>query len=140
LSKRLHPIGVLHTELKTPAQCPRQGSITENKGEAEIFPEYAEGLKGLDKCAYVWLLYQFDSPEKVSLTVTPPHLNEQRGLFATRSPHRVNPIGLTLVKVTEVKENRVKFVGADMLDGTGLLDIKPYSAEIDTPAAPEKEP
>ncbi len=138
MSDRLRPIGVLHTNLKTLDQCPRQGSITDNEGEAEIFPEYAEGLKGMERRSHVWLLYRFDSSEPVSLLVKPPHSNKQRGLFATRSPYRINPIGLTLVKIAQVKENRIKFIGADMLDGTALLDIKPYSEEIDGPCEQSK--
>ena len=130
----LCPIGVLHTPFPTTAECPRQGSITKFEGEAEIFQEYAPGLKDLEKFSHLWLIYKFDKTGPLEMIVTPLlDGSAKRGLFATRHFCRPNPIGLTVVKTVEIKGNRVRFIGADMIDGTELLDIKPYVSEIDCP-------
>jgi len=132
--KSLRPIGVLRTPFRNAADCPRQGSITKFEGEAEILPDYASGLKDVDKFSHVWLIYKFSGSPTVPMVITPRHSRGvPRGLFATRSPHRLNPIGITLVKVLEVQGGRIRFVGADMVDGTELLDIKPYIPDIDCP-------
>lgn len=130
----LRPIGVLHTPFRSASECPRQGSITDHKGEAEIFQDYAPGLKSIEKFSHIWLVYKFNSGGSVPIITTPGHSRGvPRGLFATRSPFRPNPIGITLVKILEVSENRIRFVGADMIDKTELLDIKPYVPAIDSP-------
>ena len=130
----LRPIGVLRTPFRSAADCPRQGSITNFEGETEIFPDYVSGLKDIDKFSHLWLIYKFNGSPAVPMVITPRHSRGvPRGLFATRSPCRPNPIGLTLVKVLEVESGRIRFAGADMIDGTELLDIKPYIPDIDCP-------
>jgi len=130
----LRPIGVLHTSFHTASECPRQGSIAGHEGVAEIFSEYTAGLKDVEKFSHLWLIYKFHDTGPVELIVTPLlEGSTKRGLFATRHFRRPNPIGMTLVKILEITGNRVRFVGADMMNDTELLDIKPYVSEIDCP-------
>jgi len=128
----LKPIGVIHTEFVRQEGTPIQGAFARgHAGWVEVGPEYAEGLKDLDGFDRVWLIYWLHDARAPRLTVTPFLDKEQRGVFSTRAPSRPNPIGLTCVRLTGVRGNRVDFEDADMLDGTPLLDIKPYSPRFD---------
>lgn len=128
----LNPIGIIHTEFKSRGEAPRQGRLgTNNNGWIEINPELVAGLDKLDEFSHVFLIFNFHQSEGFHLTQITPNHHQQKGVFATRSPHRPNPIGLTVVELEKVEGNKIWFSGADMLDGTPLLDIKPYSAEID---------
>ncbi|GAB4310976.1 MAG: hypothetical protein Kow00127_00830 [Bacteroidales bacterium] len=121
------PIGVIHTPFREKA--PFHG-FEEAEGEfcVELFPEFTEGLYRLDSFSHCWIIFWIDRPEKKpSMRVHPPRGNGlEAGLFATRSPHRPNSIGLTLVKILRIKENKIYTSGMDILDQTPLLDIKPY--------------
>lgn len=128
----LNPIGIIHTEFKSRGEAPRQGRLgTNNNGWIEMNPELVAGLDKLDEFSHVFLIFNFHQSEGFHLTQITPNHHQQKGVFATRSPFRPNPIGVTIVELEKVEGNKIWFSGADMLDGTPLLDIKPYSAEID---------
>ena len=97
----------------------------------EIFPEYAEGLVDLEGFSHIYLLYQFHCSEGYQLKVTPFLDHVERGLFSTRYPCRPNQLGLSLVELVERRDNVLLIQGVDVLDGTPLLDIKPYVIEFD---------
>ena len=131
-SYEFHPIGVIHSPLKEPSGAPIQGAYAKNiEAQVEIFEPYREGLADLDGFSHAIMLYVFDRSEGYKLKVKPYLDNELRGLFATRAPKRPNNIGLTVVRILEVSERGLKIAGVDMLDGTPLLDIKPYVALFD---------
>lgn len=121
------PIGVLRTPFTTPQAMPIQASEARGKrGFAMIEPPWQAGLADLDGFDRVWLLWWADRAIPASALVTPFRDTRQRGVFATRSPNRPVPIGLSCVKLLGVGPDRIEFDGVDMLDGTPLLDIKPY--------------
>ncbi len=128
------PIGIIHTSFDGKEKIPRQGRFSqEAAGYAEIFDEFAEGLKDLDSFTYCHLIFYFHlKKEALKLVQYPKNRDIPRGVFAIRSPLRPNKIGLTVVKIVSVDGNKLHFTGADMIDGTPLLDIKPYVAEIDS--------
>ncbi|MBE0650554.1 MAG: tRNA (N6-threonylcarbamoyladenosine(37)-N6)-methyltransferase TrmO [Bacteroidales bacterium] len=128
----LQPIGIIHTDFTTKENIPRQGRLgTNNNGWVEINPEFVEGLDRLTEYSHIFLIFDFNQSEGFNLTQITPNHHQQKGVFATRSPYRPNPIGLTIVSLERIEGNKIYFSGADMLDGTPLLDIKPYSPELD---------
>ena len=100
-------------------------------GTVELFPEFAEGLKDLDGFSHLILLYNFHQSSGYRLTVTPFLDSEPRGVFATRAPKRPNPIGLSIVRLARIQGATLDIENVDMLDGTPLLDIKPYVPDFD---------
>jgi tRNA-Thr(GGU) m(6)t(6)A37 methyltransferase TsaA len=135
-------IGVVRTGRTTMETTPVQSALNHaERGVIEINPDFAEGLAGLDDFDYAWLVTWLHDPhDEVTrpspLTQVPFLLRaEQRrlGIFATRGPRRVNPIGLSLVRLAAVAGNRVEFTGVDLIDGTPVIDIKPYVARFDRP-------
>jgi len=121
------PIGVIHSEHRRPQETPIQPVYARGcKGWAEILPQYAEGLKDLDGFSHLLLLYHFHRAGEPQLTVVPFTDNQPRGLFSTRHPRRPNPIGLSLVRLVRVEGTILHLDDVDILDGTPLLDIKPY--------------
>ena len=130
-----HPIGVLHTPFHDLQGMPIQPSGEASApGTAEIFPEFAAGLRDLDGFSHVILLYHLHAVRQVNLAPTPFLDTQPRGVFATRSPARPNPIGLSVVQLVRVEGNLLYLEALDMLDGTPLLDVKPYVPEFDVPA------
>ena len=126
-----HPIGVLHTPILDKSG-PIQSSRSDMIGTAELFQEFEQGLQGIEDFSHIYLIYEFDRPTlPLSMTVKPFLDDNERGLFTTRYPRRPNPIGLSIVRVLSHEGNRVEFQGADMLDNTPLLDIKPYIPDFD---------
>jgi tRNA-Thr(GGU) m(6)t(6)A37 methyltransferase TsaA len=129
----LKPIGVIHTPYKEPKGMPIQGRFKGDiTGRAELFPEYREGLKDIEGFSHIILIYSFDRSGKSGLTGKPYLEDEAHGIFAIRSPHRPNHIGFSIVKLEKVEKNIVTFSEVDMLDGTPLLDIKPYVSHFDS--------
>lgn len=125
-------IGVIHSPFTRLEQMPIQPtSEAAGPGIAEIFPEFAAGLKDLDGFSHVILLYHLHQVRRGDLTVTPFLDAEPRGVFATRAPTRPNPIGLSVVRLTGIEGSTLKLKEVDVLDGTPLLDIKPYVPEFD---------
>jgi len=127
-----HPIGIIrsnHLEAdKTPIQpVYAQGCM----GRAEILPEFAEGLRDLEGFSHIYLIYHFHRAGPVKLKVKPFLQDIERGLFATRAPCRPNPIGLSVVRLVKIEGTILHLENVDILDGTPLLDIKPYTAKFD---------
>lgn len=126
------PIGVIRTPFKSPVGVPIQPSAGKGiKGLVEIFPEYTEGLKDLEGFSHIILIYHFHLVKKFSLKVIPYMDNEYRGVFATRAPARPNPIGISVVRLVKIEGNKLYIEDVDIVDGTPLLDIKPYVPEFD---------
>lgn len=128
----LKVIGVIHTPLVDPTQTPIQSARSDVEGTVEVYPQYLDGLEGIDGFSHIYLLYGFHRSEAEVTLQVQPYLDDQtHGLFATRYPCRPNPIGLSVVRMVQKQKNVLYFKGADMLDGTPLLDIKPYIPEFD---------
>ena len=126
------PIGVILSPFKEPKGTPIQAAAAwDVAGVIEIKPEYAAGLKDIEGFSHLILLYHFHLVKETSLVVKPFLDNEPHGIFATRSPGRPNAIGLSVVRLSKVEENRLHILDVDIIDGTPLLDIKPYVAEFD---------
>jgi len=130
-----HPIGILHTPFHDLRDMPIQPTGTASApGTAEIFPEYADGLKDLDGFSHVILLFHLHQVREAKLRVVPFLDSEPRGVFATRTPSRPNPIGLSIVRLLRVDGCTLHLGNLDTLDGTPLLDLKPYVPGFDRPA------
>ena len=128
----LKPIGIIHTPFKQPNGTPIQPAFAKGaEGVVELYPEYAPGLKDLDGFDRIWLIYFCDRCADYRLIVKPYMDTKERGLFATRAPARPNPIGLSPVKLQRIEASILFVADVDMLDGTPLLDIKPYSPKFD---------
>jgi len=126
------PIGVIHSPFHTLEDMPIQPtSEASQPGIVEIFPQFANGLADLAGFSHVYLIYHFHRVERTKLTVTPFLDTQPRGLFATRAPSRPNPIGLSLVELERIDDNRLYIAALDVLDQTPLLDIKPYIPEFE---------
>ncbi len=128
---QMHPIGIIHTPFTDKTQTPIQASRSEATGFVEISPDFAEGLQDLDGFSHIILLYVFHEAGGYDLHVKPFLDDQLRGLFATRYPARPNQIGLSVVRLTSQIGPVLQVEGVDMLDGTPLLDIKPYVPEFD---------
>jgi tRNA-Thr(GGU) m(6)t(6)A37 methyltransferase TsaA len=125
------PIGVIHTPFAEGDEIPIQPTFSEAIGQVEVYPEYAEGLQGIEGMSHIILLYVLHRSEGYSLRVKPFLDDQPRGLFATRHPLRPNPIGLSAVRLLGRRGTTLDVEGIDVLDGTPLLDIKPYVPEFD---------
>jgi tRNA-Thr(GGU) m(6)t(6)A37 methyltransferase TsaA len=129
---RIESIGIIHTPYKTKEECPIQGCVQpEGKGTVEVFPEYSEGLKDIETFSHVFLVYIFDRADEIEL-IRPTFLDDSpHGIFACRHPCRPNSIGISIVKLLKKEENLLEVSGIDILDGTPLIDIKPYVPRFD---------
>ncbi|AFK22559.1 tRNA (N6-threonylcarbamoyladenosine(37)-N6)-methyltransferase TrmO [Pyrococcus sp. ST04] len=126
------PIGIIHTPFKTPRGVPIQPSAAQGvKGVVEVFEEYSQGLKDIEGFSHIILIYHFHLAKGDDLLVTPYMDEERHGVFATRAPSRPNPIGISVVRLVNVEKNRLYVEDVDIVDGTPLLDIKPYVPEFD---------
>ena len=127
-----HPIGVVRSPFKTPKGTPIQpaGSV-DTRGTVELLPEYAEGLQDLEGFSHIILLYHFHKAKEPALKVKPFMDDREHGIFAQRAPSRPNPIGLSIVRLEKIEGNILYLKDVDLLDGTPLLDIKPYVPEFD---------
>ena len=126
------PIGVIHSPFKDLEDMPIQpAGEASAPGSIEIFSDFVAGLKDLEGFSHVILLYHLHQVRSFKLTVTPFLDSQPRGVFATRAPTRPNPIGLSVVKLTRIEGNRLDVENLDILDGTPLLDLKPYVPEFD---------
>jgi tRNA-Thr(GGU) m(6)t(6)A37 methyltransferase TsaA len=127
-----HPIGVIHSPFQDLAEMPIQpGGGTSAPGTVEVYPEYVPGLKDLEGFSHIILLYYLHKVNRVQLSVVPFLDTEPRGVFATRAPVRPNPIGLSVVPLMKIEGHILSVDQLDILDGTPLLDIKPYVPGFD---------
>jgi len=125
------PIGFVSSPFKDTAAIPKGlGAQHPEAGELRILPEFEAGLTGIEGYSHLIVLWAFDRSEGFDLMVTPPSDNRPHGLFTTRSPRRPNPIALTVVELLGREGGRLHVRGIDMLDGTPILDIKPYLSSI----------
>lgn len=127
----MHPIGIIHSPFEEKEQMPIQASRSQAVGMAEIFPEFADGLQDIDGFSHIILIYAFHRSSGFALHIKPFLDDHERGLFSTRYPRRPNPIGLSIVSLMFRRENTLTFEGADVLNGTPLLDLKPYVPDFD---------
>jgi tRNA (adenine37-N6)-methyltransferase len=126
------PIGVIHSPFRDQEGMPIQPAGAQGiPGWIEINDDYTEGLSNLDGFSHIILLYHFHLSNGYDLKLTPFLDNATRGLFATRAPRRPNPIGLSVVKLVEMEGKIIKIENIDIVDGTPLLDIKPYVTAFD---------
>ena len=126
------PIGTIHTPYKSPAGTPIQPPASKGvEADVEVFEKYAEGLTDLGEFSHIYLIYHFHLSKKFSLKVRPFLDDESHGLFATRAPSRPNAIGLSIVDLIGKEKNTLRVKNIDILDGTPLLDIKPYIPGFD---------
>jgi len=130
---RLKPIGIIHTPYKEPKGVPIQGKFEKGvSGQIELFSKYQRGLKDIEGFSHIILIYYFGRSKEEKLMGQPFLEDQTHGIFAIRSPHRPNHIGLSIVKLEHVKKNTITFSEVDILDGTPLLDIKPYVSHFDS--------
>jgi len=128
----LYFIGRIRTPWTERKQCPKNARESDAVCTVELDPRWAPALKEVETCTHLVLLYWMDkSPRNLVLQV-PGHYGVQRGTFSLRSPARPNPIAMSVVKLVKIDGNRLSVVGLDCLDGTPLLDIKPYFASTDS--------
>lgn len=128
------PIGTIHSPFESAVGMPIQPAGTDAAGTVELDEAYAEGLTDLDGFSHCILVYHFhESPAEAPLTVEPFMDSDSRGLFATRAPRRPNPVGLSVVAVEAVEDATIEVSGIDVVDGTPLLDVKPFASRFDVP-------
>jgi tRNA-Thr(GGU) m(6)t(6)A37 methyltransferase TsaA len=126
------PIGVVHSPYKEPKNMPIQTIACKGiKGTVEVFPKYVEGLKDLEGFSYIILLCHLNLAKEYSLIVKPFLDDKVHGVFATRSPSRPNPIGLSIVRLTKIEQGILFIENLDIVDNTPLLDIKPLVPAFD---------
>lgn len=124
-------IGYIRSDFTEKNQLPRQGILHwGKKATIEILPEFQEGIEGIEENTYGVVIFYFHKSKKAPLKLIPANKSQITGVFSTRSPNRPNGIGLSIVKFTKIDKNKLEFEGVDMLDGTPVLDIKPYSSEL----------
>ena len=126
------PIGVIHSPFKIPQDVPIQSAAAKGvAGSVVVFQQYVESLKDVEGFSHLILVYHFHLAQPYSLLVTPFMDKKLHGLFATRAPSRPNPIGVSIVRLTKVEQNLLHIQDVDIIDGTPLLDIKPFVPEFD---------
>ena len=126
------PIGIIHSEHTIAEKTPIQPVYAKGcKGQVKVFGEFSGGLSDLDGFSHIYLLYHFHQAPPAKLLVKPFLQDVERGVFATRAPCRPNAIGLSIVKLLSRDGNILHVEDVDILDGTPLLDIKPYTSKID---------
>jgi tRNA-Thr(GGU) m(6)t(6)A37 methyltransferase TsaA len=131
-AKTIRPIGVIRSPFTDPGATPIQPRFASGvEGRIELDPAFAAALSDLAGFERIWALYLFDRARPYSLEVVPYLDSETRGLFATRAPARPNPIGLSVWRLLAVEGSVVRVADVDVLDGTPLLDIKPYVPAFD---------
>lgn len=125
------PIGYLKTSFKTVEEIPPQSIFAkEETAKIELDPKYTEGLQNLDASEHIIIQFHFHKSTDYDLLTRTPWSDDLKGVFSTRSPRRPNPIGITIVKLLTIQDNIIEIEGVDMLDGTPVLDIKPYVSKL----------
>ncbi len=126
------PIGIVHSPFRDKEDVKRERHRDEKgfsdiKGEVEIYPEFSQGLEDIDGFSHLVVIFAFHKSPSGHLKAHPPFDRKERGVFATRSPHRPNPIGMTVVRFHGRSGSSLHISGFDMIEGTPVLDIKPYT-------------
>lgn len=130
----LRPVGIVRSPYTETSRIPKgPGARHDAEGELEVRPELEAGLTDIEGFSHLYVLWIFDRSEGYDLVSRPPTDDRQHGVFATRSPRRPNPLGLTVVRLLGREGSRLRVRGVDMLDGTPIVDIKPYLSSV--PAA-----
>lgn len=125
-------LGRIRTPWTERKQCPKNARESDAVCTIEIDPRFAPGLKDVESCSHLVVLYWMDrSPRNIVLQV-PGHYGVQRGTFALRSPARPNPVAMSVVRLLRIEGNTLSVIGLDCLDGTPLIDLKPYFASTDS--------
>ncbi|HSS97717.1 MAG TPA: tRNA (N6-threonylcarbamoyladenosine(37)-N6)-methyltransferase TrmO [Terriglobales bacterium] len=125
------PIGFVSSPYKEGSQIPKGlGNKHEAEGILNILPEFEPGLTDIEGFSHLYVIWEFDRSQKMELMGTPPADNRPHGVFATRSPYRPNPVALTVVQLLRREGASLHVRGVDMLDGTPILDIKPYLSSV----------
>jgi tRNA-Thr(GGU) m(6)t(6)A37 methyltransferase TsaA len=127
----LHPIGHVRSPYKVRGDAPRQGRLSDSISEIVINEKYLRALWQIEGKKNLWVLCWFDRADRTVLRATPPGTSTEKGVFAIRSPDRPNPVSLCMVDLLDVNGGVLKVRGLDAFDGTPVIDIKVYSAEID---------
>ncbi|MCD6309962.1 MAG: tRNA (N6-threonylcarbamoyladenosine(37)-N6)-methyltransferase TrmO [Candidatus Eremiobacteraeota bacterium] len=128
------PIGIIHSPHTDPRKTPIQPVYARGcQGTGEIFPEYEEGLQDLDGFSHIYIIYHLHMAGPPHLKTKPFLEDRVRGIFATRSPRRPNPIGLSIVRLLGIDKNILYLNDLDILDGTPILDIKPFISRFESP-------
>jgi len=127
----MRPIGFIRSSFEETSQIPKGlGAKHTAEGLLEVLPQYETGLTDIEGFSHLFVVWVFDKSTGYELTGTPPSDNRPHGVFATRSPRRPNPIGLTVVQLLRREGLRLFLRGIDMVDGTPVLDIKPYLSSV----------
>lgn len=129
---KIKPIGIIHSPFTSKQETPIQPFRSKAVGEIEVFKEYERGLDDIEGFSHLILIYKFHRSRGFSLKVKPFLDDRLRGLFATRAPRRPNQIGLSVVKLIRRRGNILFVNGIDVIDGTPLLDIKPYVPDFNS--------
>ena len=128
---RMDPIGTVRSPYTETSQIPKgMGAVHQAEGILEVLPHFEKGLTDIEGFSHLYVLWVFDRVTGYDLMASPPSDTRPHGVFATRSPRRPNPIGLTVVKLLRRDGPKLHVCGVDMLDGTPILDIKPYLSSI----------
>jgi len=130
-SLELHPIGLIHSPYKDRGEAPYQGCRSDKISQIEVFNEFEEGLQDIEGFSHIIVIYWLHKSEGYHLLVKTPWDDIRHGLFTTRSPHRPCPLALSVVELVARDRNILKVKGLDAIDGSPLLDIKPYVHAID---------
>ncbi len=127
----MRPVGFVRAPFKETAQIPKgRGAKHEAEGFIELEAEFEEGLLDIEGFSHLYVIWVFHKSEGFELSGTPPTDTRPHGVFATRSPRRPNPLGLTVVRLLGREGRRLRVAGLDMLDGTPVLDLKPYLSSV----------
>ena len=128
----LIPIGKVHSDFKTKGDAPRQGRLVNNISTIEIFDEYVPGIKEVKCMTHIIVLYWGHQSDREVIRTKTPFSTTEIGVFATRSPNRPNPIAFCVCEVVKVSDSEIKVKYLDAIDGSIVLDLKVYSAELDS--------
>lgn len=128
---KLKAIGKILTPYEAIDDCPFFSSFAEEEAKIQVYEEFKPGLKALDEVTHIIIIYWLHAAARDELQAGNPHDDAIRGVFAMRGQHRPNPLGVSIVKIIDIQNNIIRIKGIDCLNGTPLLDIKPYDASTE---------
>lgn len=127
----LRPIGIIHSPYQQRGDAPRQGRLVDTTSVIEVYPDYLEGLKSVEKASHLIVLYWQDRSDRSILQSRTPFSETPIGVFATRSPNRPNPVAFCVAEIIDIDGGNLTVRGLDALDGSPLVDLKVYSSQVD---------